>query len=154
VAPELHAPTSRIDIALRVSRAAPAALRSGLPVHVHLGTEDRVGRVALLGRTSLPPGEEGFAQLDLDRPIGALWGDRVVLRDHGALRTLGGGRVIDPFPPRRGRARPERLVLLPALREPDPGSSLEEQLRLAGSVALAPFALARNLTLGEVGELV
>ena len=154
IAPDLHAPTGRLDVALRVSRAAPVPLRSGLPVHVHLGTEDRVGRVAVLGRTALPPGEEGFVQLDLDRPIGALWGDRVVLRDHGALHTLAGGRVVDPFPPRRGRARPERLAMLAALRTSDAGSALEEMLRLGGSVALAPFALARNLALGEVDALV
>lgn len=154
VAPELHAPTSRIDVALRLSRAAPAPLRAGLPVHVHLGTEDRVGRVAVLGQGSLVPGDEGFVQLDLDRPIGALWGDRVVLRDHGALRTLAGGRVADPFPPRRGRARPERLAALAALTESDAGTALEELLQLNGAVALAPFALARNLMLDQARELV
>jgi selenocysteine-specific elongation factor len=154
VTPELHAPTSRIDIALRISRTISSPLRSGLPVHVHLGTEDRVGRLAVLGRHSLAPGEEGFAQLDLDRPIGALWGDRVVLRDHGALRTLAGGRVVDPFPPRRGRTRPERLATLAALHEDDAGTALEELLRVNGAVALAPFALARNLMLDQLGELV
>jgi selenocysteine-specific elongation factor len=153
-APELHAPTGRIDIALRVSRAAPAPLRSGLPVHVHVGTEDRVGRVALLGSRTLAPGEEGLAQLDLDRPIGALWGDRVVLRDHGAIHTLAGGRIVDPWGPRRGRARSERLAALAALREPDAGDALEALLHVEGSVALAPFALARNLALDEVQALV
>jgi selenocysteine-specific elongation factor len=152
LAPELHAPTGRLDVALRVSRAA-APLRHGLPVHVHLGTEDRVGRVAVLGRNLLSPGEEGLVQLDLDRSIGALWGDRVVLRDHGAIRTLAGGRVIDPFPPRRGRARPERLAVLGAMRREDVGTSLEERLRLEGVVALVPFALARNLTLERAGAL-
>jgi selenocysteine-specific elongation factor len=154
VAPDLHAPTGRIDVALRVSRAAPGLLRSGLPVHVHLGTEDRVGRVALLGARTLAQGEEGFAQLDLDRPIGALWGDRVVLRDHGALHTLAGGRVVDPWGPRRGRARAERLAALEALREPDAGNALEALLGTEGHVTLAPFARARNLALDEVGALV
>ena len=153
LAPALHAPTGRIDVALKVSRAAPAPLRSGLPVHVHLGTEDRVGRVAMLGRNALAAGEDGMVQLHLDRPIGALWGDRVVLRDHGAINTLAGGRVVDPFPPRRGRARPERLAALAAMREPDAGTALERLLRPRGMVALAPFALARNLTLGEAGAL-
>jgi len=153
VAPALHAPTGRIDVALRVSRAAPVPLRSGLPVHVHLGAEDRVGRVAVLGRNVLSPGEDGFVQLDLDRPIGALWGDRVVLRDHGAINTLAGGRVVDPFPPRRGRARPERLAALAALRERDARTALEGLLRLNGVVALKPFALARNLPLDEASAL-
>jgi selenocysteine-specific elongation factor len=153
VAPSLHAPTSRLDVALSVSRAAPVALKPGLPVHVHLGTEDRVGRVAVLGQSALAAGDEGLIQLHLDRPIGALWGDRVVLRDHGAINTLAGGRVVDPFPPRRGRARPERLKTLAALREPDPGTALERLLEAGDIVELAPFALARNLSLEAVGEL-
>jgi selenocysteine-specific elongation factor len=154
VAADLHAPTGRIDVTLRMSRAAPSPLRSGLPVHVHLGTEDRVGRVAVLGRNALAPGEEGLVQLDLDRPIGALWGDRVVLRDHGAIHTLAGGRVVDPFPPRRGRARPERLAALTALREGDAGTALKGLLHLNGFVRLAPFALARNLSLDQASALV
>lgn len=153
LAPELHAPTARLDVALRVSRAAPVPLKPGLPVHVHLGTEDRVGRVAMLGQSALTSGEEGLIQLHLDRPIGALWGDRVVLRDHGAINTLAGGRVVDPFPPRRGRAKPDRLAALSAMREEDAGTALERWLETAGCVELAKFALARNLGLGDVAEL-
>ncbi len=153
LAPELHAPTARIDVALRLSRAAPVPLKPGLPVHVHLGTEDRVGRVAMLGQDVLAAGEEGLVQLHLDRPIGALWGDRVVLRDHGAINTLAGGRVVDPFPPRRGRARPERLAVVAALREDDAGTALERLVETAGHAALAPFALARNFAVETAAEL-
>lgn len=145
IAPALHAPTSRIDVSLAVSRAAPAALRDGLPVHVHIGTEDLVGRAAVLGARNIAAAERGFVQLDLERPIGALWGDRVVLRDHGARHTLGGGRVVDPFPPRRGRSRPERLSALDALAEADPGEALIRLVDAAGMVELGKFALARNL---------
>jgi selenocysteine-specific elongation factor len=151
--PPLYAPTGRIDVALKVSRAAPVPLKSGLPVHVHLGTEDRVGRIAMLGQNLLTPGDEGLVQLHLDRPIGALWGDRVVLRDHGAINTLAGGRVVDPFPPRRGRAKPGRLVALAAMQEADAGIALERLLEAAGFVELARFALARNLALATVVEL-
>jgi selenocysteine-specific elongation factor len=154
LASALHAPVSRLDVAITMSRAAPVPLRPGLTVHVHLGTEDRVGRVAILGQRTLALGESGFVQLDLDRPIGALWGDRVVLRDHGALHTLAGGRVLDPFPPRRGRSRPERLAVLMAQQETDPGSALERMLELSGVVALAPFALARNLAAAELDSLI
>ncbi|HEV8680784.1 MAG TPA: selenocysteine-specific translation elongation factor [Stellaceae bacterium] len=151
--PALHKPVSRVDLAITVSRAAPAPLRDGLPVHFHLGTEDIVGRLAVLGARAIPPGEPGFVQVDFERPIGALWGDRVVIRDHMARHTLAGGRVLDPGPPRRGRQRPERLAALAALAEPDAGDALERLVEAAGIVALAPFALARNLALAEVEDL-
>ena len=150
----LHKPTSRVDIRLQVSRAAPAPLRDGLPVHLHLGTLDAVARAAVLGARAIEPGETGFVQLDVGEPIAALWGDRVVLRDHASRRTLGGGRVADPFPPRRGRGRPVRLARLAALAEPDPGVALAQLVDAAGAVELAPFALARNLDPAEIELIV
>ncbi len=152
--PLLHKPVSRLDLGLTVSRAAPGPLRDGLPVHFHLGTEDRVGRLAVLGARAIMPGERGLVQVDFDRPIGALWGDRAIIRDHMARHTLAGGRVLDPGPPRRGRSRPERLAALAALAEPDAGDALERLIDCAGIVALAPFALARNLPRDEVEALV
>jgi selenocysteine-specific elongation factor len=153
-APALHKPTSRIDVRLQVSRAASAPLRDGLPVHLHLGTVDAVARAAVLGARAIEPGEAGFVQLDVEQPIAALWGDRVVLRDHGSRRTLGGGRIADPFPPRRGRGRPERLARLAALAESDPGVALAQLVDAAGAVELTPFALARNLDPDEVDLII
>ena len=152
--PALHKPVSRLDLSVTVSRAAPGPVRDGLPVHFHLGTEDRVGRLAVLGARAIAPGDSGFVQVDFDRPLGALWGDRAIIRDHMARHTLAGGRVLDPGPPRRGRSRPERLAALAALAEPDAGDALERLLDAVGIVALAPFALARNLPQDEVEGLV
>src|SRR6516162_8865958 len=45
VAPERHAPARRPDLFVRASRFAETPLRDGLPVHLHLGTADVVGRV-------------------------------------------------------------------------------------------------------------
>jgi selenocysteine-specific elongation factor len=151
--PALHKPTSRVDLAITVSRAAPAPLRDGLTVHFHLGTEDAVARLTVLGARVIAPGGSGFVQVDVGRPIAALWGDRAVIRDHAALHTLAGGRVLDPWPPRRGRARPERLVALEALIKPDAGDALENLVAATGVVELPAFALSRNLPLGEVEAL-
>lgn len=87
-----------------------------------------------------------MARLTLDRPIGALANDRFVLRDATATRTIGGGSVIDPFPPRRGRRRPERLSQLEALDHADPAGALRALLALPpGWTERLPFLRARNL---------
>jgi selenocysteine-specific elongation factor len=148
-----HLATSRIDCHLSMSRAAPAPLRDGLPVHVHLGTEDVVGRAAVLGARAIAPGESGFVQLDLEQPISALWGDRIVLRDHAARHTLAGGRALDPLPPRRGRSRPERLAALAALTEPDAGDALEKLVETGGIIDLPRFAQVRNLPQSDIETL-
>ena len=154
VAPEQHAPARRIDLRVRVSRFAEAPLRDGLPVHLHLGTADIVARVAVLGGDSIAPGGCGFVQVDLEQPIGALHSDRVVLRDHAARRTLAGGRVVDPFAPRRGRRLPARLAVLDAAAEADPAQALLRILKLEGVVALRNFSLGRNLTSAELDGLI
>jgi len=153
VAPECHAPARRLDIMVSVSRFAEAPLRDGLPVHLHLGTADIVGRVAVLDGRSIAPGGSGFVQVDFEQPIGALHGDRAVLRDHAARHTLAGGRVVDPFPPRRGRRLPARLAVLEASAEADPALALSGVLQIQGLVALTDFALARNLSPAELDGL-
>lgn len=60
----------------------------------------------------------------LNAPAHAVHGDRVVLRDQSAQRTLGGGSVLDPFAPARARRAPSRLLQLRALRD----ASLEQAL--------------------------
>jgi selenocysteine-specific elongation factor len=153
IAAERHAPTTRLDLSLRVSRYVVSPLRNGLPVHLHLGTTDVIGRAAVLSSREIAPGNTGFVQIDLDQPIGALWGDRVVLRDHAARRTLAGGRVVDPFAPRRGRRQPTRLAALAALAMTDPKLSLAHLLALQGVVDLTQFGLARNLAPSELDRL-
>jgi selenocysteine-specific elongation factor len=153
LAPERHAPTSRLDLVVRASRFAEMPLRDGLPVHLHLGTTDVVGRAAVLGQRLIEPGKNGFVQVDLEHPVGALWGDRVVLRDHAARHTLAGGHVVDPFAARRGRRQPARLAVLAALATADPAQALARLLAIEGVVDLPQFALARNLRPAELDAL-
>jgi selenocysteine-specific elongation factor len=154
VATDRHAPTRRLDVFLRASRFAETPLRDGLPVHLHLGTTDTVGRAAVLGARAIGQGETGFVQIDLEHPVGALWGDRAILRDHAARHTLAGGRVVDPFAPRRGRRQPARLAMLTAAAEVDAVQSLGGLLTVEGVVDLQSFALARNLAPAELEALI
>ena len=116
----LHAPTDRIDVRLSVLPGEERALRHWTPVHAHLAASHSTARVAVLGAGSIGPGESGRVQIVLDQPMHALAGDRIVVRDQSATRTVGGGTVIDPFSPKRGRARPARLAWLDAIETGGP----------------------------------
>ncbi len=117
----LHAPSDRIDVRLRVLPGEARALRHWTPVHAHLAAAHSTARVAVLGAGSIPPGDSGRVQVVLDHPLHALAGDRIVIRDQSATRTMGGGTIIDPFSPKRGRARPARLAWLDAIEVRGPG---------------------------------
>ena len=132
--PDAHAPTARLDATLRLLPGAPP-LREGLPVHVHLAAAHVTGRLHPLG--------EGVARFVLERAIGGLAGDRFVLRDAAAQRTIGGGVVLDPFPPRRGSRTDARRALL--ARGPEPAAAALAARIAEGPLDLAPFARAHNL---------
>lgn len=121
----LHGPTQRVDIELHLLASETRSFAHFSPVHVHLGTQDVTARVALLQGEKLLPGGRVFAQLQLNAPLQAVHGDRLVLRDQSAQRTLGGGRVLDPYAPARQRRTEARLAQLQALAGAD---SLEQAL--------------------------
>jgi selenocysteine-specific elongation factor len=138
---------AKIDARIRILASEPRALTHWTPAHVHIGAADVTGRVALLETARLEPGQSGLAQLVLDRPIGALYGDGLILRDTSATRTVGGGKVIDIFPPKRGRARPERLAYLAAMEKDDDTEALGALLDASPrGLDVARFTGNRNLT--------
>ncbi|MEM7408469.1 MAG: selenocysteine-specific translation elongation factor [Pseudomonadota bacterium] len=127
VAPSAHAPTQRIDARVRVPMDAARALAHWTPVHLHLGTQDISARVAVLEGDAIEPGEDGLVRLMPNRPMAAWVGDRFIIRDQSARRTIGGGEVLDAQPPARGRARPERLTLLSRISLTEPTTTLALQ---------------------------
>ena len=123
-APAIAIAADRLDVRVHVPRGG-LRLRQDTPVHLHHGAADVTGRLILLEGAALEPGAGALAQLVLDRPVHALAGDRFVLRDHAATRTLAGGCVLDPFVPGRGRRAPARLDQLRALEADDVEALLE-----------------------------
>jgi selenocysteine-specific elongation factor len=141
--PALHAPTDRIDVELSVLKDEPKPLGTWFPARLHAHAVESGARVVPLG-DAIGPGETGLAQLVLDRPVAAAVGDRFILRDVSALRTIGGGRFLDLRAPARKRGTPQRLALLAAAGNRDPVAALKGQLAV-GPVDLAAFLRDRCL---------
>jgi len=155
VDPALHAPTSRLDARLRLLPHEARALRHWTPVHVHLGAADIPGRVGLLDDRALEPGGSAWVQLALEAPTVAAYGDRFVIRDQSAQRSLGGGHIVDPHPPRRGARTTARRHVLQALDQPDVAAALHALLDMAeAGLDLDWFRLTRNVTAEEMRALL
>lgn len=114
LAPDLHAPTDRIDVALRLLPSEAKTVTQWHPVRLHHAAADVAARIVLLGDEPVAPGSSAMVQLVLERPIAAAVGDCFVLRDTTAQRTIGGGRMLDLRAPSRKRRTPERLAQLEA----------------------------------------
>ena len=155
VANPLHAPTERIDARVSVLAAEERALGHWTPVRLHLGTSEVIARVSIRRGESIEAGGSKVVQLLLDRPIAALQGDRFILRDQSATRTIGGGTVVDPFAPRPRRRDPLRVERLEALAMPDPQTALARLLACSpAGVETTKFGCAFNLTEARLQEIL
>lgn len=101
------AATRALDVEIGLQPGA-APLRSRSRVRLLLGTAEVMARVS--PRTPLQPAGTGMARLSLESPLVARAEDRFVLRSYSPVTTIGGGRVLDPWPPRRGSAWPAGLA--------------------------------------------
>ena len=107
--------SDRLDVDLQLLASAGLSLKPWSQVHVHLGAAHRIARVLMLDGETIEAGQRARAQLVFDRPVHAVPGDRFVIRNAQALRTIGGGRILDPFGPARKRRSAERRTWLDAL---------------------------------------
>ena len=137
----------RIDVRLRLLPGAPR-MAQWTPVHVHLGTAHHTAHVALLEGTHIEPGTEVRAQLVLSAPVHTVPGDRLIVRNAQASRTLAGGSTIDPFAPARKRRSSQRMQALDALEV------LAQQGDASAVVAQSPHGIARSQLVRLAGRLL
>lgn len=137
VDPALHAPTDRIDAEFSALASEPKAIGQWFSARFHHESVEAGVRIVPL-EGPVAPGATARVQLVLDRPIAAAVGDRFILRDVSAQRTIGGGALIDLRPPARKRRTPERLEHLTAAAKP----TAKEQL--AALIDTAPYLVDLN----------
>ena len=78
--PGLYHASQRIDVQLQLLKEAPRKVKFRDPVHFHSGTGRTVGKVIILDRDELEPGESAYVQLLLDQPMLAHRGDGFISR--------------------------------------------------------------------------
>jgi len=124
-----YKPTRRLDVSFRFLPGIDKPLRHDLETKLFLGADETRARVRLLGVEQLKPGENALLQLEVDDPVVAVRGDRYILRRPSPSETLGGGVVIDPYPPyRHKRFDKETLTRLESISDGDPADVLIQAL--------------------------
>jgi len=103
------ASTTTLDVSLELLPTVKKPLAVRTRIRVHLGTAEVLARVAQV--RAIAPGETAHARLLLERPLVARGGDRFVVRSFSPVTTIGGGTVLDPFPPKRPRVSERGFTL-------------------------------------------
>ena len=137
-----------LDAQVQLLASSPMPMASRTRVRLHLGTREIMARVVLPAAQPLTPGQESFAQLRLEAPVVAAWGDRFVLRRYSPALTIGGGRVLNPHPAKHRRFEPALLAHLQALTQDDLPAVVECWLRCADHRLKSEQVLAGELGLG------
>src|SRR6185369_14896216 len=142
--------TSRLDARIEVRPAARRPLASHVRVRVHHGTRETPARLIWLdGVAEVAPRSSGFAQLALAVPLVAAAGDRFIIRDETAIRTLGGGVVLvahaEKHRKSRGSVRPD----LERLEHGEDATRLHALLTMASGLGLAPREAALAAGMAE-----
>ncbi len=142
--PGYYRQTALLDVTVELLPKAPRNIKNLDPVHFFLGTARSVARILLLDRDELKPGENALAQCRLDRPLVAERGDPFVIRSYSPMTTIGGGKIIDPYPVRHRRFRSEIIEKL---------KSLDQDSQDAGDTAFVSSKL-QELVVADLKQLI
>jgi selenocysteine-specific elongation factor len=149
-APGYFKASSYVEARFRHVPDRPRPLKNLTPIKLHAGTSECDGRVVLLDRPELAPGEEGYVQFRLDEPIVVAPGDPFIVRLQTPTYTLGGGRILDASDAKLRRLKDEVTISLVEKERALSGaaSPLETALRGAGpkSLSVQDAAVLAKLT--------
>jgi selenocysteine-specific elongation factor len=133
VRPETFIPTQMVDTYLEYLSKASRPLKHRARVRLHVGTTLTIASPFLLDREGVSPGEGGYVQFRLDRPIVVLPQDRFVIRDISAVQTLGGGVILDSLPSKHKRYAAPVIQDLTLFREGSGEEILRQHVFRSGS---------------------
>ncbi|MDQ7819555.1 MAG: selenocysteine-specific translation elongation factor [Armatimonadota bacterium] len=137
-------PTTLVDARVRLLPAA-SPLPHMARIRMYVGADEAIGRLRLLDRPHLEPGQEAVAQIQLESPVVVADGDPFVLRRYSPLATLGGGEILGAHPPRRRRGAASVAAIEQAASAGLDGK-VEAAVAASGPAGTTPEDLARALT--------
>ena len=138
------APSKVLTVRLHALAATRRAIKHRLPVRLHVGTAEVMATTSVLDFDTVEPGKWAIAQLFLDQPVTAVWGQPFVVRDSSAEHTLGGGQVLQPTAVKLRRRHLESLARVEQLGFDDPVTRATMAGWFAGFHGFKPTDLVRN----------
>jgi selenocysteine-specific elongation factor len=124
------------DVELTCLKSSPRSIKHRKEVHFHHGSREVMARVYLLEGEALEPGQTAMCRIRFTEPLAGVYGDRVVARSFSPLRTIAGGRLLNPLPHRVKRFSPA-VETLRSLGGESPEAIVLGQLALAGPAGLS-----------------
>ncbi|MGA9237100.1 MAG: selenocysteine-specific translation elongation factor [Desulfobacterales bacterium] len=141
-------PSFMVDLQLQYLASNKKPIKNRTRVRFHTGTSEILGNLVLLDREELPPGEKAAVQLRLDEPVCLVKDDRFVIRSYSPVRTIGGGQVLNPIPPKHKRFKADVVQGLQSIAERSKEELIAYYIDQTGhtGVAFSDLVLMTNIT--------
>jgi selenocysteine-specific elongation factor len=147
-APGYLVPSRTLTVRLHCLADVKRPIKHRAPVRFHIGTAEVMGAVSLLDCDAVAPGAWALAQVFLEEPVTAVWGQPFVIRGSSATQTLGGGQVLQPT---AKKVRRRHLEMLERIEKLWSGGADERALTVAwfgGFSGFTPADLVRGANVG------
>jgi selenocysteine-specific elongation factor len=149
-------PARVLTVRLHCLAGTKRPIKHRMPVRFHLGTSEVMGAVSLLDCDAVAPGQWGIAQVFLDEPATATWGQPFVVRESSATETVGGGQVLQPV---AKKVRRRHLEILERIETLWTGDARNRALAVAwfggfGGFTLADLVRGTDLGPDEAGRTI
>jgi len=156
VAPDAFRATRFFDGKFYLLESSPKNLKNTTRIRLNIGTSEVIGRVSILDKDEIKPGESAFIQFRLENPVVPDVGDRYVVRTYSPIYTIGGGVVLDVNPRRHKRFSEEVVKKITTLESGDPEKIIEQLLRnyKFQGVTINQIAQQASLAMDTVDQVV
>jgi selenocysteine-specific elongation factor len=155
-APDSFRPTKFFDGKFYLLESASKNVKNTTRIRLNIGTSEVIGRVTILDRDEIKPGESAYIQFRLEKPVVPDVGDRYVVRTYSPIYTIGGGVVLDVNPRRHKRFSEEVLKKLATLESGDPEKIIEQlmQRNKYQRISIQQIAQQTSLAMETVEQIV
>ena len=152
-APGSLRPTRAVDARLRLIRDAHP-VKHNTEVSFHTGAAETLGKLSLLDRDELLPGDQAWVQVRLQDEVALARGDLFVLRLPSPSMTIGGGSVVEVHARRHRRRQASILQQLEVLAQGTPDEIVLESLIAREPAELDALTARAGLPSAEVRSAV
>jgi selenocysteine-specific elongation factor len=155
-APGYLVPSRVLTVRLHCLADVKRPIKHRAPIRFHVGTSEIMGTLALLDSDAIEPGGWGLAQVFLEEPATATWGQPFVIRGPSATQTLGGGQVLQPVAKKIRRRHVEMLERIERLWSGDAEQRALTVAWFGGFAGFSPADLVRgaNIDPNEAQPLI
>ena len=145
-------PSRAFDVKLRLLPSAPRPLPHNATVTFYHGAAEVLGKIRLLEKDMIDPGETTWAQFLLAKPIAAVKDDRFIIRS--PQETLGGGQIVGPRAKRHRRFCPDVIEGLAARQEGTAEQVIPAIIQEEEPLDLGRLLALCNLRRGEAEQAI